>query len=138
MASILDRYDKGDQEKPMRILVVDDDSIIRKLLMEVLTNDGHHITSTENGAEAVEKVKSEHFDLVFMDVHMPQLNGLEALISMRNLYPDMPVVMMDSYPDQLARQAESRGALTCMHKPFDLNEMRKIIEEVRSLTPREK
>jgi two-component system response regulator (stage 0 sporulation protein F) len=138
MVSILDRYGKGDQEKPMRILVVDDDPIIRKLLMEVLTNDGHQVTSTENGAEAVEKVKSGPFDLVFMDVHMPQLNGLEALIAMRNLYPDLAVAMMDSYPDQLARQAESRGALTCIHKPFDLNEMRKIIEEVRSLTPREK
>lgn len=122
----------------MRILVVDDDPIIRKLLLEVLTNDGHRVTPAENGAQAVEQVKCGPFDLVFMDVHMPMLNGLEALLAMRKLYPDMTVAMMDSYPDQLARQAESRGAITCIHKPFELSEVRKIIEEVGSMIPAEK
>ncbi len=116
----------------MKILVVDDDPIIRKLLLEVLTNDGHQVTVAKNGLEGLNLARRQPFQLVFMDVHMPIMNGLETLISIRNLYPEMAVAMMDSYPDQLVREAESRGALTCMHKPFDLNEIREVIEEVGS------
>ena len=122
----------------MKILVVDDDPIIRKLLLEVLTNDGHQVTVAKNGLEGLNLARRQPFQLVFMDVHMPIMNGLEALISIRNLYPEMAVAMMDSYPDQLVRQAESKGALTCMHKPFDLNEIRKVIEEVGSFDLKEK
>jgi len=117
---------------------VDDDPIIRKLLLEVLTNDGHQVTVAKNGLEGLNLTRRQPFQLVFMDVHMPIMNGLEALISIRNLYPEMAVAMMDSYPDQLVRQAESKGALTCMHKPFDLNEIREVIEEVGSSDLKEK
>ncbi|MGB2770347.1 MAG: response regulator [Candidatus Zixiibacteriota bacterium] len=122
----------------MKILVVDDDPIIRKLLLEVLTNDGHQVAVAKNGLEGLNLARRQPFQLVFMDVHMPIMNGLEALISIRNLYPEMAVAMMDSYPDQLVRQAESKGALTCMHKPFDLNEIREVIEEVGSSNLKEK
>ena len=122
----------------MKILVVDDDPIIRKLLLEVLTNDGHQVAVAKNGLEGLNLARRQPFQLVFMDVHMPIMNGLEALINIRNLYPDMAVAMMDSYPDQLVRQAESKGALTCMHKPFDLNEIREVIEEVGSSNLKEK
>jgi CheY-like chemotaxis protein len=122
----------------MRILVVDDDPIIRKLLLEVLTSDGHQVTIAENGREALKEAQRQTFRLVFMDVHMPIMNGLETLISIRDISPETVITMMDSYPDQLVRQAESRGALTCIHKPFDLNEIRKVIEEVGSSLPWEK
>ena len=122
----------------MKILVVDDDPIIRKLLLEVLTNDGHQVTVAKNGLEGLNLARRQPFQLVFMDVHMPIMNGLEALISIRNLYPEMAVAMMDSYPDQLVRQAESKGVLTCMHKPFDLNEIREVIEGVGSSNLKEK
>jgi CheY-like chemotaxis protein len=114
----------------MKILVADDDPIIRKLLSEVLTADGHQVTVTENGYEALKRARNQTFEMIFMDVHMPIMNGLETLISIRRLYPDMAVAMMDSYPDQLVRQAESRGALTCIHKPFDLGEIREVIKGI--------
>jgi CheY-like chemotaxis protein len=116
----------------MKILVADDDPIIRKLLSEVLVHDGHRVTATVNGAEALERIKEERFELVFMDVHMPVMNGLETLLAIRELFPELPVAMMDSYPDQLARRAKSEGALTCIHKPFDLQEIRRIIREVEN------
>jgi len=122
----------------MKILVVDDDPIIRKLLLEVLTNDGHQVTVAENGAEALEEARKQKFELLFLDVHMPVMNGLEALINVRKLFPGMPVAMMDSYPDQLVQQARREGALTCIHKPFDLREIRKIIKKVGSLVPKER
>lgn len=122
----------------MKILVADDDPIIRKLLYEVLSNDGYQVTVTENGAEAVKEAQRQPFQLLFMDVHMPVMNGLEALIRIQNMIPDMVVVMMDSYPDQLANQAKKEGALTCIHKPFDLQEIRKVISEAEDLIPQEK
>lgn len=119
----------------MRILVADDDPIIRKLLLEVLTSDGHQVTVSENGLEALKQAQGQPFELVLMDVHMPIMNGLEALIAILKLHPQLTVAMMDSYPDQLVRQAVGKGALTCIHKPFDLNEIRKVIEKVGSLIP---
>jgi two-component system response regulator (stage 0 sporulation protein F) len=116
----------------MKILVADDDPIIRKLLSEVLTNDGHQVAITSNGREALEETRKLGFQLVFMDVHMPVMNGLEALLAMQELFPDLPVAMMDSYPDKLAFQAKREGALTCIHKPFDLKEIRKIIRDVEN------
>jgi CheY-like chemotaxis protein len=117
----------------MKILVVDDDPIIRKLFFEVLTHDGHLVTLAENGAEALREVQKQPFHFVFMDVHMPVMNGLEALINIHDLFPGMPVAMMDSYPDQLANQAKKEGALTCIHKPFDLKEIREIIKKAGDL-----
>jgi len=117
----------------MKILVADDDPIIRKLLFEVLTSDDHQVTVTENGFEALKAAQKQSFELIFLDVHMPMMNGLETLINIRNLYPGMAVAMMDSYPDQLVNQAHKEGALTCIHKPFDLKEIREIIKRVGNL-----
>jgi CheY-like chemotaxis protein len=122
----------------MRILVADDDPIIRKLLFEVLTSDAHQVTVTENGLEALKEAQKQPFELIFLDVHMPIMNGLETLISIRKLYPEMAVAMMDSYPDQLVRQAQREGALTCIHKPFDLKEIRGVIEKIENLVLKEK
>jgi CheY-like chemotaxis protein len=117
----------------MKILVADDDPIIRKLICEVLREDGHQVSAVANGAEAVKAAQRDEFELLFSDVHMPVMNGLETLRTMRSIFPNLPVVMMDSYPDQLVNQAQNEGALTCIHKPFDLKEIREVIEKVKNL-----
>jgi CheY-like chemotaxis protein len=121
----------------MKILVADDDPIIRKLLWEVLTDDGHQVTAVTNGAQAVKEAQRQEFELFFSDVHMPVMNGLETLRIMRSTCPNLPVVMMDSYPDQLVNQAQNEGALTCIHKPFDLKEIREIILKIKALSQKE-
>jgi two-component system response regulator (stage 0 sporulation protein F) len=121
----------------MKILVADDDPVIRKLLYQVLSEDGHKVSLATNGAQVIEKVQKEDFELLLSDVHMPVMNGLETLRIMRSTFPQLPVVMMDSYPDQLVKQAENEGALICIHKPFDLKELREVIEKVKKLSCQE-
>lgn len=118
-------------------MVADDDPVIRKLLYQVLSEDGHKVSLATNGAQVIEEVQKEDFELLLSDVHMPVMNGLETLRIMRSTFPQLPVVMMDSYPDQLVKQAENEGALTCIHKPFDLRELREIIEKVKKLSCQE-
>lgn len=114
--------------------MADDDPIIRKLLCEVLTDDGHKVRTVTDGAQAIKEAQKEEFELFFSDVHMPVMNGLETLRIMRSMWPHLPVVMMDSYPDQLVRQAQNEGALTCIHKPFDLKEIREVVLKVKQLS----
>lgn len=124
-------------------MVADDDPVIRKLLCQVLSEDGHKVSLAANGAEAIAEVQKtagsvgEDFELLLSDVHMPVMNGLETLRTMRKTFPQVWVVMMDSYPDQLVRQTEDEGALTCIHKPFDLNELREVIEKIKKLSNQE-
>ncbi len=113
----------------MKILVVDDEEIIRKLLWEVLLEDGHKVACANNGREAVVKVRQENFDMIFSDVHMPEMNGLEAVKIIKKLDKKVIIVMMDSFPDVMSVLAQEEGAITCIHKPFELQEIRDIIRE---------
>ena len=113
----------------IKILVVDDEPVIRSLFTDLLSEEGYSIETVCNGEEAVNLLKQKTFDLVFMDVHMPVMNGLEALIQMRQFWPQMTIIMMDSFPDQLAIEAQKRGAITCIHKPFNIKEILDLIKK---------
>jgi CheY-like chemotaxis protein len=113
----------------IKILVVDDEPVIRSLFKDLLIDEGYQVEVASDGQEALAALKKDLASLVFMDVHMPVLNGLEALIEMRKLYPDISVVMMDSYPDQLVVETEKRGAISCIHKPFNIKEVVELIKK---------
>jgi len=117
-------------EKKIKILVVDDEEIMRNLLTDVLTDAGYKVIAVKDGREAVEKVKKINFAIAFIDVHMPVMNGVETLKTIKKIKPQTRIVMMDSFPDELLEQAKREGAITCIHKPFEINEVTKITEDV--------
>lgn len=112
-----------------RILVVDDEVVICSELAELLEEDEHQVECAENAAEALEKVRNNQYDLIFLDVLMPKVEGSEALIEMRKITVT-PVVVMSAYlaPD-IERQVLKTGAFACLKKPFKLREIKQLIEK---------
>jgi len=115
----------------MIILVVDDEEIIRNMLKEVLQSRGHTVYVAGSGYEALEILKEKKkCDLVLSDVHMPGMNGYELLKNIKEFFPDIPILMMDSFPEELSEMCIKGGALKCIHKPFDLKELSQAIKLV--------
>jgi CheY-like chemotaxis protein len=116
-----------------KILVVDDTEIMRDLLAEVLHNDGYRVEKAANGIEAVEMVRRDRFDLVITDMHMPRQNGLITSRKIRQVSPQTMIVMTDSYPDKLGDAAAQEGVVAVICKPFDLTELRNLMQRIEDL-----
>ena len=103
-----------------RILVVDDDRTTRHLLSTVLTNGGFSTSVAEDGVEALEALRREHFDLLLLDVWMPRMNGLDLLAELRALgiRPRIVVMTSDDAPETLLRAVREQ-AFQYVHKPVD-------------------
>ncbi len=121
-----------------RILVVDDDERICKVFAEFLSGEGHEPEIASNASEALASVRARRPDLVLMDIRMPGVNGLEALEMIRQVDPDIRVVIMTAYgTSQTSIEAMRLGAYDYMIKPLDLHELKKVINsalETRALS----
>jgi CheY-like chemotaxis protein len=114
----------------LKILVVDDTEVIRQFLEEVLTDIGFEVDLAENGQAGYELSLKGNYVLILSDVHMPVMNGEEMVRKIKQSRPEIPVIMTDSYPDKLAQKAARAGAICCLAKPFDLEELRQRINSV--------
>ena len=107
-----------------RILIADDEDSLRWVLEKGLRQAGYEVTGVKDGASAIRAVEAEAFDLVFLDVRMPGMDGLAALGKMRERRPDACVVVMTAHGTmETAIQAMQRGAYDYLTKPFDLDEV---------------
>jgi len=114
-----------------KILVVDDQLGVRRLLFETFREDQHEVEMAANGEEAVLLLKTFKPDLIMMDMKMPGMNGIETLKQIRALDRQVGVIMMTAYGDaQNMEQAKDLGILHYLGKPFDLFELR---ERVRTI-----
>jgi two-component system response regulator (stage 0 sporulation protein F) len=117
-------------KKDIKILVVDDEEIMRDLFTDILQDEGYSVTTVANGKEAQERAKAEFFDIAFVDVHMPVMDGLATLYALRELSPNTVIVMTDSMPGYMVEEAKKEGAVTCIRKPFDIKEVRSVISGI--------
>lgn len=113
-----------------KILVIDDTPVIRDFLSEVLSDSGYEVHIASDGQSGYDKAVNEDYVMIFCDVHMPVMNGLETIRRIKQAKPDMPVVMTDSFPDKLANEATQAGAICCLAKPFALDEVRDTVERI--------
>jgi CheY-like chemotaxis protein len=116
--------------KDVKILIVDDEEIMRNLFTDILTDGGYNVACVCNGKEAEEKVKEVTFDIVFVDVHMPVMDGLSTLRMLRKNCPNTYIVMTDSLPIYLIEELQKEGAISCIHKPFHIQEVKSIINQI--------
>lgn len=110
------------------ILIVDDD-IAHRTMLRILLDWNYEIFEADDGSTAIDSLADKSFDLIIMDLRMPKVSGLEALVAIRSLKPAIPVVMMTAYwSDQIADQARKKGAFDYLPKPFDYDRLMRTIE----------
>ncbi len=108
-----------------RILVVDDDPASRDLLRRVLAGVGHDVALAASGREALEELARHPADLVVSDIRMPDLDGVQLLEKLRELAPEVPVILVTAFGDvEGAVEAIRRGAFDYLPKPYDVDGIR--------------
>jgi CheY-like chemotaxis protein len=113
------------------ILVVDDERNIRKNLGLLLEAEGYTVETAGNGDDALRQVKEGLYDIVFVDIQMPKMDGLELLRHLRALRPRMPVVMLTAYGTvSRAVEAMKLGAVDFLEKPFDPKAIQLLCREI--------
>ncbi len=114
--------------KDGHILVVDDEESMRFFLEETLKKEGYTVVSVGDGKEAVRRASETEFDLITMDIKMPGMSGLEALLEIKKLKPEVVVIMITAYgSEKIAIDAIQKGAYDYFTKPFDLDNLRIVI-----------
>ena len=98
-------------EEKASILIVDDNISLFKTMSFILGRKGYAVTTAENGLEAIERVKERPFDMIFMDIKMPILDGVETYKRVKKVRPEAVVMMMTAYTvDGLVQEALKEGA----------------------------
>jgi len=114
-----------------KILIVDDELIMRESLAGWLERDGHLVQTSPSGEDALEKLKETRFDILLVDIKMEGMSGLDVLRHMKESDPDVAVVMITAYGSiPTAIEAMKNGAYDYMLKPFDPNELGVLIEKI--------
>ena len=101
------------------ILVVDDEEVVRLLFKTILGELGHQVTGAETAAKGLAEVKEQDFDLVFLDLKMPGMDGAELFRRIKTIKPRLPVIIITGYPDsEIMARALGYGPFGVMNKPF--------------------
>ncbi len=113
-----------------RILVVDDELLIRDLLYDFFITQDWDITVAESGQRAIDYLKNQEFDIVLTDLKMPGIDGMDLTGRIRNLYGDLPIVIMTGYPSlDSALEALRHKVDDYIIKPFNINQLFKVVEK---------
>ncbi len=115
--------------KQARVMIVDDDRDLAESLAELIEMHGHKVAIASNGKEALERFREQDFDVTFMDVRMPVMNGVDSFLEIRKLHPAAKVVMMTGFKEAMVTRALEGGALGLLHKPFRLDDLMAKLED---------
>jgi DNA-binding NtrC family response regulator len=113
-----------------RILVVDDEPLIRSTLGQLLTTAGHEVLLAADGSEATRLWRELGADLVILDIFMPEKDGIETIVELRAHSPSLPIIVMsggDAKRMDLLPEAKLLGAYRTIDKPFTFAEMMKLV-----------
>jgi len=113
----------------LKILVVDDKKVIGDLFDFTLGYSGHLLKIVNNAKDALDAIRNNQYDIAFIDIVMPGVDGVQLLEDIKRVEPKLPVVMMSGYSvEDKKKRAEELGAVTCLKKPFEIDDVRQIIK----------
>ncbi|MDR1434610.1 response regulator [Candidatus Endomicrobiellum devescovinae] len=116
----------------LNILIADDEASLRYSLGSILQVQGYSVSMVENGLEAVEAVKTGNFDVVFLDIKMPEMNGVEASKEIKKFNKKIVIIIMTAYAlIDLIKEAEKEAFLV-VDKPFDIPKILRTLERIAS------
>lgn len=114
-----------------RILIVDDDPSIRKVLAAILEEKGYSVETVDSGKKAINKSRTRFYNLALIDIRLPDMEGTELLTQMKQTVPKMVKIMITGYPSlQNAVEALNMGADAYIIKPLDIDHALSIIENL--------
>ncbi len=116
-----------------RILIVDDSTSMRKLVMGTLTDEGHSVVEAEDGESALEVARQDSFDVVVTDVNMPKMDGITLLAELRKMsgFKFTPILVLTTEMDPIKKKdAKQKGATGWLVKPFNPTQLLATIKKV--------
>lgn len=117
-------------DKLARIIVVDDDESIRKVLATIFEENGYTVDTAENGKQAIEKTEKNFYNLGLFDIRLPDIEGTELLAKVKDTTPRMRKIIVTGYPSlPNAVEALNKGADAYILKPFDMDKILQTIKE---------
>lgn len=115
--------------RSLDVLVVDDEVNVGNLLRDALVRHGHRVVTFTDGQRAVEEAARRSFDVVFLDIRMPGMNGLQTLKALHRLLPKATVIMITGYAEsELVDQSLESGAFICLSKPLSIFEVVDLVQ----------
>ena len=113
-----------------RILVIDDDEGIRKVVAEALKSEGYSVETASTGKEAVEKSQTNFYNLALIDIRLPDMEGTKLLTSMKETTPEMIKIILTGYPAlQNTIDAVNKGAHSYLVKPIKMDELLRTVKQ---------
>lgn len=113
-----------------KILIIDDDQTIRYLLEKIFTEKGFEVLVSKDGVEGAERLRTEALSLVITDLKTPSLSGRDLISSIRQIRPDLPIIIMTAYPNLYPEKKEEKEIHAYFRKPFDIDEMLSSVKKV--------
>lgn len=119
--------------KDLKILVVDDEKVVRDFLTRLLSMEASLVKTAENAQQAIEEAKRSSFDCFFLDIRMPEMNGVELLEQLKKIAPESKYIMMTGYAvEDLLEKAKKMGVFASIKKPFDINQILSLVKNIEA------
>lgn len=115
------------------ILVVDDDEDIRLTMTKIFEQEGHRVVTAGSGEEAIELLERQDCLMAFIDIKLPNIDGMETLLRLKEINPRLLTVLMTGFKNEVRdalEKARQSAAITCLYKPFDPSEATEIIKHI--------
>jgi len=117
--------------KTRRILIVEDETAVREGLREWLTEDGYDVECVDNGEDALKRVREKEFDIIIVDLKLPDIDGLQVFEEAKGLKPGAKGILITAFPSKETKErAKKLGILNYLPKPFKVTELVNVIHSI--------